>query len=86
MPVMIPGSAIGSTTAKDSASRPHQRPRWTAKAAKVPSTTAIEVASSPARIESHSAARTSALAQVCGNHCRLKPGIGQLCTFEALKA
>src|SRR6202007_647281 len=86
IPVMIPGSAIGSTRNREIVSRPKKRKRCTANAAIDPSSVAIPVASRPARTDSHSAWRTSALWQVEENHLVDKPGSGQLCTFELLNA
>src|SRR3981081_596586 len=74
MPVMIPGSAIGSTSSSETASRPKKRKRSSAKAAIDPSTTAIPVDSRPARTDSHSAWRISALCQVEENHLVDSPG------------
>src|SRR5438132_14113379 len=68
IPVMIPGSASGSTSRNDTASRPKKRKRCTANAAVEPSSSAIPSASSPARTESHSAWRISALCHVDANH------------------
>jgi hypothetical protein len=86
IPVMIPGNAIGSRITSDTASRPKKRKRSTAKAAIEPSTSAIPVASSPARTDSHSAWRTSSLCQVEENQRVDSPDSGQLCTFEGLNA
>src|SRR5258708_37178387 len=86
MPVMIPGSAIGSTSRNEIASRPKKRKRCTAKAAIEPSSTAIAVENSPARTDSHSACRISALCQVDENHRVESPCSGQLCTLEGLNA
>src|SRR5437660_8832516 len=86
MPVMIPGSASGSTSRNDTASRPKKRKRCTANAAEVPSSSAIASASSPARTDSHSAWRASALCQVVENHLVDSPLSGQLCTFDGLNA
>ena len=46
----------------------------------------MTVATSPASIDRRRASRTSRFWKVAGNHFRLKPAIGQLCTFEELKA
>src|SRR5579872_4581064 len=86
IPVMIPGSAIGSTKMKETASRPKKRKRCTAKAAIEPSASATAVASSPARTDSHRAWRISALCQAEENHFVESPSSGQLCTLEGLKA
>src|SRR2546423_14165909 len=86
MPVMIPGSAIGSTRTNDTASRPKNRKRCTAKAAIEPSSSEIEVEISAARTDSQSASRISWLWNVEENHFVDSPWSGQLCTFEGLNA
>src|SRR5919197_5178158 len=75
IPVMIPGSAIGSTSTNETASRPKKRNRWTANAAAVPSPTAIAVATSAALTERTNASRASWLFQADENHRVEKPGI-----------
>src|SRR5690349_14783254 len=82
IPVMIPGSASGSTSKKAIDSRPKKRKRCTANAAIDPSTSAIPVESNPARTDSHSAWRTSSLFHACANHFVESPDSGQLCTLE----
>ena len=67
MPVMIPGSAIGSTSRNDTDSRPKKRKRAMASAAAEPSTSAAPVASSPALTESQIASRTSWVCQATRN-------------------
>ena len=47
IPVTIPGSAIGRMTRKETVSRPKKRWRATAIEARVPSTSAIAVATQP---------------------------------------
>src|SRR5437588_5828962 len=86
IPVMIPGSAIGSTTRNETTSRPKKRKRLTAKAAADPSASAIAVATSPARTESHNAERISELRHAIPNHLVENWVIGQPCTFVALNA
>ena len=86
IPVMMPGSASGSTSSSDTASRPKNRNRCTPNAAAVPSSSAISVANTAARSDSPSAARTCGSCQATENHLVLSPRIGQLCTFEELKA
>ena len=85
-PVMIPGSAIGSTKMNETASRPKKRVRARPNAASEPRTRARTVARSPARNESQSASRTSSSCHASENHFVVKPGIGQLWMFEELKA
>src|SRR3954452_13794061 len=84
IPVMIPGSASGRTSRNDTASRPKKRKRCTANAAIVPSASAIAVAISPARTDSHSASRISEFENVDENHFVDSPSSGQLCTFDGL--
>src|SRR6267154_4540323 len=86
MPVMIPGSAIGSTSRNEIDSRPKKRKRCTPNDAADPSTRAIVVASSAAFSESNSACCMSPLWIAGPNHLDVRPAIGQLCTFEALNA
>ena len=86
IPVMMPGSASGSTNMNEIASRPKKRKRSTANAPIDPSRMAVAVANRPARIDSHSAWRISALCHVEENHFVEKPGIGQLWTFDELNA
>ena len=70
MPVTMPGSAIGSTSRNETASRPKNRKRWTPNAAADPSTSAIDVASAPACSESQSACCMSPLWIAGENHGR----------------
>ena len=86
MPVTMPGSAIGSTSRNETASRPKNLKRATPTAAAEPSTSAAPVATSATRTESHSASRTSCECQATLNQFVVKPGIGQLCTFDLLNA
>src|ERR671931_1615384 len=86
MPVMIPGSASGSTTTNETTSRPKKRKRCTAKAAAEPSSRAMAVAASHALMDSSSELRTSGLRQVSGNHLSDRLVIGQLWMFEGLNA
>src|SRR5580765_5585476 len=86
IPVTMPGSAIGSTSRNETASRPKNLKRATPTAAAEPSTSAAPVATSATRTESHNASRTSCECQATLNHFVVKPGIGQLCTFDELKA
>ena len=85
MPVMIPGSASGSTSSSDTASRPKNRKRWTPKAAAEPSSSAIVVANRPAFTDSHSAERTAGSFQATPATSS-RALIGQLWTFEPLNA
>src|SRR5438309_9525315 len=86
IPVMIPGSAIGSTIRNETASRPKKRKRCTANAAIEPSVTAIVVAISAALTDSQSAWRIASLCQVDENHFVERWLIGQLWTLAALNA
>ena len=86
VPVMIPGSASGSTSRNEIVSRPKKRKRATAAAAIVPSTSAIPVVTSATLTESQNAARASALCQVTLNQCSVQLEIGQPWMFDLLKA
>ena len=86
MPVMIPGSAIGSTSRNDTVSRPKKRKRAIANAAAEPSTSAVAVASERRATESQIAVRTSVACHATRNQCVVKPGIGQLWMFDLLNA
>ena len=66
--VTIPGRAMGSTSAKEMASRPKNRNRCTANAANDPSTSAIAVAHAPAIRELASAERRVGSFHAMGNH------------------
>ena len=86
MPVMIPGRAIGSTSRNEIASRPKKRKRCTPNDAIEPSTSATTVAIAPAFSDSQSACCISPLWIAGENHFVVSPGIGQLWTFDRLKA
>src|ERR671934_588714 len=86
IPVMIPGSAIGSSSRNDTVSRPKKRKRWIANDAADPSSIATAVAASPTFTESHSELRTSPLCQATLNQCSVHPGIGHVCRGELLNA
>src|SRR5579863_9121724 len=85
IPVTIPGNAIGRTSRNDTASRPKKRKRATPNAAAEPSTRAMPVAIRPTRTDSHNEVLTSAV-HAAWNQWVVKAGIGQLCTFDLLKA
>src|SRR5258705_7158564 len=68
MPVMMPGSAIGSTSNSEIDSRPKKRKRCSAKAAVVPRISASVVATAAAFSDRPNAWRISALCQVLENH------------------
>ena len=59
MPVMMPGSAIGSTNSSEIASRPKNLARDSAAAASVPSTSASAVAIAATSTDSRSAGQMS---------------------------
>src|SRR5262249_28936697 len=86
IPVMIPGSAIGSTKMNEIASRPKNRLRDNPNAASEPSSSASAVATHAALIDNHSAPRTSESSQAAENQWVVKPGIGKLWTLDELKA
>src|SRR5688500_4685213 len=76
IPVMIPGSAMGSTTSSDTVSRPKHRDRATAAAQSVPSTRATSVEIAATRKDSPSAAQMSGRSQAAPNHRSVSPGGG----------
>src|SRR4029079_11360917 len=86
MPVMIPGSAIGSTKMNDTACCPKNLWRESANAASEPRISATAVAVRPALTESQRASRTSWSCHASENHLVVKPGMGQLWMFDALNA
>src|SRR5215471_12194645 len=86
IPVMIPGSAIGSRSRNETDSRPKNAKRWIANAAIEPRRRAIAVAASAIRTESQSAERTSSSCHATLNQCVDQLVIGQLWTCDALKA
>src|SRR2546421_9925836 len=86
MPVMIPGSAIGSRSSSETASRPKKRKRWIAAAAAVPSTSAIAVAAAPTLSDSQSELRASGACQASWNQWSVKPEIGQVWSVGSLNA
>ena len=73
MPVTMPGSAIGSTIMRLSASRPKNAKRWIASDASVPSTTASTVAASPTCTLVHNASRAPVLRAASDHHWNVKP-------------
>src|SRR5438128_6959157 len=85
-PVTRPGSAIGRTSRNDTASRPKNLKRCTAKAASDPSTSAAAVAPKPARTDADRADRTSELCQTTVNHFVVSPAGGQACPIDELNA
>src|ERR1041385_5575380 len=85
-PVMIPGSASGSTNSRLTTSRPKNWERCTANAAHEPSTRAIAVAPSAAWTESQSEDLTFSSFQVAPNHLVVSPGMGQLSMIDVLNA
>src|SRR5215831_16737752 len=86
IPVMIPGSAIGSTSRNEMASRPKKRNLCKANATAEPSSMASTVATSPTRTDSRNALRTWGSCQATPNQCSEKPEIGQLSMFDWLNA
>jgi hypothetical protein len=85
MPVTIPGRAIGSTTSRDSVSRPKKRWRWTANESRVPRTRATRVAPAAAFTEVQRAARAPGLPQARPHQSAVKPSGGQAATRAGLK-
>ena len=86
MPVMMPGSAIGRTSANDTVSRPKNRKRCTANEARVPSTTATAAATSPILIEFSRPSRIPFAFHATSNHFVVKPVGGHACATLVLKA
>jgi hypothetical protein len=78
MPVTMPGSAMGSTSRNDTASRPKKRLRDTAAAASVPSTSATAVAILATRSERNSACQKSLRPAATANHRSVSAGGGKL--------
>src|SRR5919112_523902 len=85
-PVTIPGRAIGRITRKEIVSRPKKRWRATARAARVPSTRAIEPAIRPALIEVTKASRAASSLKAWLNQWVVKPGGGHSRILLELKA
>src|SRR5262245_53715028 len=86
IPVMIPGSAIGSRRSSENDSRPKNEKRWIANEAIVPRTRAIAVAARPTSTESRSDERRNSSCQATLNQCVDQSVIGQLWIGEALNA
>ena len=82
----MPGRAIGSTNMSETASRPKNRNRWIPKATRVPSTSAIAVATTPALIESQKALRTAGSFHATENHDVVQCWIGNVWTLDLSKA
>src|SRR4051794_26097414 len=85
-PVTIPGRAIGSTTRKETVSRPKKRWRATANDAIEPSSRAMAVAAAPTLIEVQKASRAPELSTASPNQCVVKPGGGHWKNWLLLKA
>ena len=85
-PVTMPGSAIGRTRTKESASRPKNLKRWTAKAARDPRTSAMVVAPRAAFTDARRACRTSVLRHATPNQCVVREDGGHFCPTAELKA
>ena len=86
IPVMMPGSASGSTSRNEMASRPKNANVCSAYATAEPSSKASAVAISPTRTDSRNALRTWGSCHATPNQCSEKPAIGQLSMFEELNA
>src|SRR5205814_10141039 len=85
-PVTMPGRAIGRTRTKESASRPKNLKRWTAKAAREPMASAIVVAPRAAFTDASRACRTSLLRHATPNQCVVSDDGGHFCPTAELKA
>jgi hypothetical protein len=86
IPVMMPGSASGSTSRNEMASRPKNLNVCSAYATAEPSSRASAVATSPTRTDSRNALRTWESCQATPNQCSEKPAMGQLSMFDWLNA
>src|SRR6516162_6792078 len=86
IPVMIPGSAIGSMSRNEMVSRPKKRNLYRAKATAEPSSIARTVATSPTRTESQNAPRTCGSCHATLNQCSVKPVMGQVWMLDGLNA
>src|SRR3954469_16067124 len=86
IPVRMPGSASGSTSRNEMASRPKKANLLSAYAVAEPSSMASAVAITPTRSDSRNALRTWLSCQATANQCSEKPAIGQLSMFEELNA
>src|SRR3954451_204535 len=84
-PVTIPGRAIGRITRKEIVSRPKKRWRATAREARVPSSSAIAVAITPALSEVRNASRAASSLKACENQWVVQPGGGQARILLELK-
>jgi hypothetical protein len=80
----MPGSAIGSTTSSDTASRPKNVNRCTAKETIVPSTSAMAVAPRPALTDCSSAWRAPGLDHARVHHSVVHSAGGQANVRSAL--
>src|SRR5215831_5163142 len=86
IPVITPGSAIGSTSRKEMPSRPKNLKLCKLYATAEPSTSAMPVASRPTLTDSRNAALTVGSCQATENQWVVKLEIGQLCTVGRSKA
>jgi hypothetical protein len=78
MPVMIPGSARGSTRKTEMLSLPKKRNRPTAAAAIDPKTIAASEATSATTIDRRIASQSSGVSNACPNHFVVRPGGGKV--------
>jgi hypothetical protein len=69
MPVTTPGRAMGRMISRETVSRPKKRNRCSARAAIVPSTSAMAVATSATSTETTMAFRAPSLSQAATHHC-----------------
>ena len=77
MPVTMPGRAIGRRRRNEIVSRPKNRLRQTASAARVPRTSAQSVAIAATLVDSASACQRSARCQATPNQRSVSPGGGK---------
>src|SRR5439155_5935029 len=85
-PVMIPGRAMGRTRKKDSASRPKNLNRCTAKAASDPRPRAMTVAPPAAFTDARRACRTSLFRHATPNQRVVRLAGGHFCPTAELNA
>src|SRR6516164_10604972 len=84
IPVMMPGSASGSTSRNEMASRPKNLNLYSAYATADPSSSASTVANRPTFTDRRNALRTWGSWNATEYQCNEKPAMGQLSMFDGL--
>ncbi len=84
MPVTTPGRAIGKMMSSDTASRPKNWKRCSARAAIVPRTSAMTVAMAATSRDTMIAERAPSDCTASDHHCVVRPGGGQAKVREVL--